>query len=84
LYYFNAINPKDGKKWSIIHLVQYDEVVDRKSRNLGPSALRHAENVYHGQIQRSNTSEGFGHGLEAISLTWYSFTFPYLVPEFRQ
>ncbi|KAG6908361.1 hypothetical protein DXG01_005179 [Tephrocybe rancida] len=28
LYYFNAINPADGKEWSIIDLVKYDEVVD--------------------------------------------------------
>ena len=83
MYYFNAINPKDGKEWSIIHLVQYDEVVDRKSRNLRPSAMRHAE-MYHGQTQRWNTSEGFGHGPEAISLTWYSFTFTYLFREFMK
>ena len=43
MYYFNAINPKDGKEWSIIHLVQYDEVVDRKSKNICPSAMHHAE-----------------------------------------
>ncbi|KAF9524650.1 acid phosphatase-domain-containing protein [Crepidotus variabilis] len=28
LYYFNAINPKDNKEWSIIHMVSYDEVKD--------------------------------------------------------
>jgi len=26
LYYFNTINPADGKQWSIIHLTKYDEV----------------------------------------------------------
>jgi len=29
LYYFNTINPSDGKEWSIIHLVTYDEVIDQ-------------------------------------------------------
>jgi len=28
LYYFNTINPANGKEWSIIHLVKYDEVAD--------------------------------------------------------
>lgn len=27
MYYFNTINPADGKEWSIIDLVKYDEVV---------------------------------------------------------
>ncbi|KAI9509692.1 acid phosphatase-domain-containing protein, partial [Russula earlei] len=29
LYYFNTINPKNGREWSIIHLVTYDEVIDQ-------------------------------------------------------
>ncbi|KAG6906577.1 hypothetical protein DXG01_013087 [Tephrocybe rancida] len=33
LYYFNTINPADGKEWSIIHLVKYDEVVDEPKTN---------------------------------------------------
>ncbi|KAF9524646.1 hypothetical protein CPB83DRAFT_886108 [Crepidotus variabilis] len=31
LYYYNTINPKDEKEWSIIDMVAYDEVVDGKS-----------------------------------------------------
>jgi len=32
LYYFNANNPRENGSGQIIHLVDYNEVVDRKSR----------------------------------------------------
>ncbi|KAF8340860.1 acid phosphatase-domain-containing protein [Amanita rubescens] len=34
LYYYNTINPANGKEWSIIHLVKYDEVQLKESKVL--------------------------------------------------
>ncbi|KAF9524648.1 hypothetical protein CPB83DRAFT_909757 [Crepidotus variabilis] len=33
LYYFNAINPKDGKEWTIIDLAQFDEIKNESKAN---------------------------------------------------
>ncbi|KAG6917584.1 hypothetical protein DXG01_001932 [Tephrocybe rancida] len=80
LYYFNTINPADGKEWSIIHLVKYDEVVDEPKTNsfrriIGwsqsdPLDMLHFDDEAFNNCVRIETAVAFKMCLNQQGLTW--------------